>query len=131
MIARILLTFAVLTFALLIPILEINASHVFNDRWPAHARFHEVWQLTTNFGIGLLCLWLVWFKNRISLASILVTLVMGGMLFAYATQDMYGGSVLSGNFSKKVLGIELAVVITSLAVIMAMVATMLNARDKH
>ena len=104
MISRILITIYVMVFAVVIPILEVNASHVFNSSWPAHARFHEVWQLITNCGIGLLCIWLVWLKNNVQLASVLVVLVMGSILVAHAIQGLYSGSILSGNISKKILG---------------------------
>lgn len=131
MIARILITFCVLIFAVVIPILEVNASHVFNASWPAHARFHEVWQLTTNCGIGLLCLWLVWLKKKIQPASILVILVMGGVLVAYAAQGLYGGSLLSGNTSKTILGMELAAFAATVAVAMAIGAAILESRVKN
>lgn len=130
MIARILITLCVIIFAVIIPILEVNASHVFNASWPAHARFHEVWQLITNCGIGILCLWLAWLKNKVQLASTLVTLVMGGVLIAHGLQDVYGGSVLSGNMSKTILGMELAIVAAGLAIIMAVGAALLESRSK-
>lgn len=129
MISRILITLGVIIFAVVIPVLEVNASHVFNADWPAHARFHEVWQLITNCGIGFLCLWLVWVKNKIQLASILVILVMGGVLAAHVIQGFYGGSILSGNMSKTILGMELAAFAASSAVIMAIGAVMLQSRS--
>jgi hypothetical protein len=131
MIPRILITFCVLIFAVVIPILEVNASHVFNANWPAHARFHEVWQLITNCGIGLLCLWLVWQKNKIRLASVLVVLVMGGVLVAHVIQGFYSGSILSGNMNKTILGMELAAFAASLAVAMAIGAAILDTRAKN
>ena len=131
MIARILITLGVIIFSVVIPVLEINSSHVFNADWPAHARFHEVWQLTTNCGVGLFCLWLVWLKNKVQLASVLVSLVMGGVLVAYVTRNFYGGSVLSGNISKTVLGMEVAVFAAGIAVIMALGAAILESRTKE
>ena len=130
MISRILITICVLIFAVVIPILEVNASHVFNSSWPEHARFHEVWQLITNCGIGLLCLWLVWLKNNVQLASILVVLVMGSILVAHAIQGLYSGSILSGNISKTILGMELVAFTASLAVAMAVGAAILESRSK-
>ena len=131
MIPRILITFCVTIFAIVVPILEINASHVFNSGWPAHARFHEVWQLITNCGIGMLCLWLVWLKNKLQLASVLVFLVMGGVLVAHAVQGFYGGSVLSGNMSKTILGLELPAFAALVAVAMAIAAAILESRSKR
>jgi len=90
----------------------------------------EVLQLITNFGIGLLCLWLVWLRNKVQLASVLVGLVMGGVLIAHGFQDVYGGSILSGNISKTILGVELAAAAAGLAVIMAVGAALLESRSK-
>jgi hypothetical protein len=117
MISRILITFCILIFSVVVPILEINASHVFNPNWPAHARFHEVWQLITNCGIGLLCLWLVWLKGKIQMASVLV---------AHAMQGLYGSSLLSGNISKTIFGMELGAFTAIVAVAMAIGAALLE-----
>jgi hypothetical protein len=130
MISKILISICVTIFAVVVPILEVNASHVFNASWPAHARFHEVWQLITNCGIGILCLWLAWLKNKVRLASVLVVLVMGGVLVAHAAQDLYGGSVLSGNLSKTILGLELPAFAALVAVVMAIGATILDSQSK-
>jgi len=131
MIARLFITFGVAIFAAIIPFLEVNASHVFNSSWPAHAKFHEVWQLITNCGIGVVCLWLVWRKNQIQLASVLVVLVMGSILIAHAAQGFYGGSILSGNMSKTVLGIELSAFIAGVSVVMAIAASILEYRSER
>lgn len=130
MISKVFVTVGVLIFTALIPYLEINASHVFNETWPPHAKFHEVWQLTTNCGIGLLCLWLAWIKNEIPIASILVSLVMGGVLVSHAVQDTYGGSILSGNSTVTVLGIGIAALAAGLAVVLAVAASILDNRSK-
>ena len=74
------ITFSILLYAIVVPFLEINETHVFNPNWTPHVRIHEVWQLITNSGIGLLCLWLVWVKNETRLSSILSLLVTGGLL---------------------------------------------------
>ena len=39
-----------------VPILDINATHVFNPDWTPHVRIHEVWQLLTNSSLGVLCI---------------------------------------------------------------------------
>ena len=53
-----------LVFGLLIPILEINQTHLFNSEWPSHARLHEAWQLITNTAISALALYLAWTGKR-------------------------------------------------------------------
>ena len=37
-----------------------NDSHIFNQRWPSHARFHGVVGLVTTSGLASLNLWSLW-----------------------------------------------------------------------
>lgn len=110
MISKLLLTFGILIYSVGVPILEINTTHVFNPEWTPHARIHEVWQLITNSGIGLLSFWLVWYRNKIVFPSVLGILITGGFLLAYIVQDFYGGSMkyLDGS-EKTVLGFNIGI----------------------
>ncbi|WP_372865012.1 hypothetical protein [Spongiibacter sp.] len=127
MAAKILVSLGVVVYALVVPLLEINASHVFNSDWPPHARLHEVWQLTTNCALGVLSLWLVWRRNDIRLASVLGIIVMGAVLFAHMLEDYYGGSLLSGNIERTILGINLVALTAAVVVFMALLALALDA----
>lgn len=129
MISRIFITLGVLIYAVVVPILEINSSHVFNESWPAHARLHEVWQLTTNTAIGLVALWLTWGTGQVRTGSALNIAVMGGVLVAHALEGSYGGSIISGNIGKTVLGMELAAFAAGVVVILAIAAFLLEARQ--
>ena len=102
------ITFSVILYAFAVPYLEINDTHVFNPDWTPHVRIHEVWQLLTNSGIGILCLWLVWKKNEVLLPNILSMLITGGFLIAFFIKDTYGGSMkyLDGS-EKTLLGINI------------------------
>jgi len=104
------ITFSVILYAIVVPFLEINDSHVFNPDWTPHVRIHEVWQLITNSSIGILCLWLVWVKNETKISTILSLLITGGFLLAYILQDFYGGSMkyLDGS-EKTLLGLNIGV----------------------
>ncbi len=99
-------------FVLLVPLLEIGDTHVFNPLWPEHARLHEVWQLATNFSLGLACLWLAWIKDKVRAASALALLVTGGLLAAFLLKDLYGGSMRHTDGTEfLVLGINSAVLV--------------------
>ncbi len=87
------LSLSVMPFLLIVPLLEINETHVFNPLWPEHARLHEVWQLATNVALALACLWLAWAEGRVRAAALLGLLVTGGFLFAYFLRHAYGGSM--------------------------------------
>ena len=120
MIFKALLTLGILAYGLLVPILEISSSHVFNPNWPAHALLHEVWQLTTNSMLALYCLWLVWVKQKVVLPSFIGMLVTGGFLLAYVLQDLYGGSMVHTDGSEKImLGLNAGVMVFGLVFALA------------
>jgi hypothetical protein len=110
MIKKTAITFSVLLYAIVVPFLDINETHVWNPDWTPHARIHEVWQLITNSSIGVLCLWLVWYKKEVLLSTILSLIVTGGFLLAFFLKDGYGGSMkyLDGS-EKTILGINIGV----------------------
>ena len=97
------ITFSVFLYALVVPYLEINITHVFNPDWTPHVRIHEVWQLITNSSIGILCLWLVLFKKETKISTILSLLVTGGFIIAYLLKGYYGGSMKYLDGSEKTL----------------------------
>ena len=59
MLDKILLTISIALYAIAVPYLEINDTHVFNPDWVAHARLHEVWQLITNSSLGAIDQWCI------------------------------------------------------------------------
>lgn len=75
-----------------IPVLEINDSHLFNPDWPPHARLHEAWQLGTNAGIALMAIWMT-LRGQNRLACGLSLLIVVPLLMAYAVRHAYGGSM--------------------------------------
>lgn len=122
------ITFTVLLYAVAVPFLEINDTHVFNPDWTPHAKIHEVWQLITNSLIGILCLWLVWVNGETKISALLSILVTGGFLVAFTLKDLYGGSMkyLDGS-EKTILGINIGVVGFGLA-LMLLVLIMIQDR---
>ncbi|MDN7143706.1 hypothetical protein KC131_23940 [Pseudomonas sp. JQ170] len=131
MLAKCLVTIGIVFYAVVVPILEINETHVFNQAWEAHARLHETWQLFTNTAIGAFSVWLVWGKDDLRLASLLTLFVTGGFLMAYWLRDGYGGSmVLSDGSEKMILGINLGLFAYLLAILLAGLAVMIQRRGE-
>ncbi|QHF29148.1 hypothetical protein [Pseudomonas sp. R32] len=131
MMAKLLVTIGIVFYAVVVPILEINQTHVFNPAWEPHARLHETWQLFTNTALGAYSVWLVWIKDNLRLASLLTLFVTGGFLMAYWLREGYGGSmVLTDGSEKMILGINLGLFAFSLAIVLAALAVFLEQR-KH
>ena len=127
--ARLLMTAGILVFGLLIPILEVNATHLFNPDWPQHARFHDAWQLITNASLAALCLWLVWARGEIALPAAIGTCVMGGVVLAHALGDLYEGyATYEGGTELTLLGLPAAVAIPLAAVAMFAAAALMERR---
>lgn len=127
---KVLATICILIYAVVVPILELNATHVFDPLWPAHARLHEVWQLSTNSALGMWGLWLVWSHGNIRLPSVLALFVTGAFLFAYVTRWVYGGSmVLSDGSEKMVHGTNLGLI--TFGVVASVAALQLALSKKH
>ncbi|EAT11012.1 hypothetical protein HF888_05685 [Bermanella marisrubri] len=104
---------------------------MFNPEWPAHARLHEVWQLTTNITLGLIALWLTWFKESIRLAAAISIAVMGGVLVAHVIEDSYCGSLLSGNTATTVFGLQLAAFVALCVVLLSILAVVLDIKHER
>lgn len=119
MVLKVLITLGILVYGLLVPILEINSSHVFNPNWPAHALLHEVWQLITNSMLALYCLWLTWVKNDLFLPSLIGMLVTGGFLLAFLVKDIYGGSMVHPDGSEiTLMGLNAGVMVFALVFVL-------------
>lgn len=130
MIAKLLVSVGIVFYAVVVPVLEVNGSHVFNSAWAPHARLHEVWQLFTNTAIGLYSVWLVWGRGNLKLASLLTLFVTGGFLLAYWLRDGYGGSmVLSDGSEKLIMGINMGLFAYVMALVLAGVAIMIDQRQ--
>ncbi len=102
--ARIALTLGALIYGAVVPLLELNETHVWNPTWVAHARLHEVWQLITNSAFAVLALRWIWIDRRTRLPSLIAAVITGGFLAAYALRDGYGGSMVHSNGTEMRLG---------------------------
>lgn len=108
-------TISALVSGIIIPILELNETHLFNPDWPAHARLHEAWQLMTNSALSALAVFLIWSGRAPRLAILLSLIISLPFLLAFAAGPTYGGSMLHSD------GTQLAVGGLNLAVLIALV----------
>ncbi len=113
--AAIVVTVGALVSGVIIPILELNETHLFNPDWPAHARLHEAWQLMTNSALSALAVFLIWSGRAPRLAIILSLIISAPFLLAFAAGSTYGGSMLHSD------GTQLAVAGINLGVLIALV----------
>lgn len=109
---KLLLSLCLVPVGLLVPILEIGPTHVFNPDWPGHARLHEVWQLAANSGLALLCLWLAWSRGQVRLAASIGLILTGSFLAAVLLAPLYKGTMRHSDGTERlVAGINSAVAI--------------------
>ena len=60
MFPKLIITFGVILYALVVPILEISATHVFNPGQAPHMRIHEVCRM-----VGIVCMKKTLKKNEL------------------------------------------------------------------
>ncbi|KAK3304784.1 uncharacterized protein B0T15DRAFT_419157 [Chaetomium strumarium] len=60
MLGKILLTIDALGLLLGAPIADYNHTHIFNPRWPPHAKFHGAQTITLSVVLGLATLYYTW-----------------------------------------------------------------------
>ena len=73
--AAVVVTVSALVSGIIILILELNESHLFNSGWPSHARLHEAWQLMTNSALSALSVFLIC-SGRAPGLAILLSLII-------------------------------------------------------
>ena len=131
MLPRILLTLCAIKFGMIVPYLELDATHVFNPQWPAHARLHEVWQLATNSMIAAWCIWRLWWKDDVVQPAIMTLLVTGGFFIAYLVRSGYGGSMLHTDGTERMLmGLNIGVLGFGIAIALTVLALGIHARSQ-
>jgi hypothetical protein len=130
MMAKVFITLCLAIFGILLPVLEIGPSHVYNPQWPEHARLHEVWQLITNCAFAAFAFWLVWVRNNLRLASGIGLIMVGGFLAAYLLRSTYGGSMRHTDGTElTVLGVNSALLVMAIAAVILTGAIFKNARS--
>jgi hypothetical protein len=135
-IAAILLTLAAIVYGLIPPFVDLTATHVFHPAWPAHARFHMVWQLAINTGLALFVFYLVWWPAgdrlaRLKVAAILGFISLGGFVIASVTRHLYGGAFTDPGGVPPVGGMDVNVLAFTPAMAMQVIALALVFRQRE
>lgn len=106
-------------FTILIPVLELNSTHLTNPDWPSHARLHEAWQLLTNAAISVFAMGCVLTSRAPRIAISLSLIICISFLAAWALGSAYGGSMLhSDGTQMAVAGINLAVIVVGVLTVL-------------
>ncbi|MFT6489755.1 MAG: hypothetical protein ACJAXQ_000531 [Parvibaculaceae bacterium] len=100
---KIFVTLNAFIFVVVLPVLEIGPSHVFNQDWPGHARLHEVWQLLSNAAFSLFAMWLMWWRSKPLYAAFISLVLSGSFLIAYFVRAGYGGTMKHSDGSELIL----------------------------
>lgn len=96
LLGRVLMSLGLVMVGVIPLIVDLSPTHVLNPAWPAHARLHEVWLLSSGAMFTAVNLYFVWwYRERprfgLTLAGVLGSVLLGGFFIASATASLYGG----------------------------------------
>jgi len=96
LLGRLLMSLGTVIAGFLPLLVDLSPTHVLNPAWPAHARLHEVWLLTTGVLLALVALFFIWlYRERprfgIAMGAVLGSALLGGFFIASATASLYAG----------------------------------------
>ena len=82
--------------------IDLNRTHATNPLWPAHARFHVVWQAFTVLPVSAIAIALLWWpgtaaRERFYLAVMLIATSLAGFFVAVLCRRLYGGALHDAN----------------------------------
>ncbi|KAB0265429.1 hypothetical protein [Microvirga brassicacearum] len=97
-VGRLLLSSALVGYAVVTLRADLGETHATNPRWLRHARFHVVWQSLTNAAIILLGLVLIWWpgpmlRPRLYLAGAFGAIILGTFFVTTLTRSLFGGGL--------------------------------------
>lgn len=101
--AKILVSIAVVGFAVVPVLADFNRTHATNPLWTGHARYHVVWQALSYLALGALALGLLWIpgplgdRASVYLVAAIAVCVYGGFFGAALTMRVYGGRAHDDN----------------------------------
>ena len=102
LVARILFTLTTAGWAVATVIADFNKTHATNPKWTPHARFHDVWQISSYVGFGLLAFALIWWPGPVALERLYLVAAMSVIVYAaffgeLMAMPIYGGSAYDKN----------------------------------
>lgn len=99
--AKILVSIAVVGFAVVPAIADLNRTHATNPVWVGHARYHVVWQSVSYLLLGTFALTLTWADSSdprgVYTAAAIAACVYGGFFGAAASMGAYEGRLHDDN----------------------------------
>lgn len=102
--------------SVVIPVMEISDTHLFNPEWPSHARLHEAWQLLGNAALAVFASILVWKNIAPRVGVVLALTLSSSFLIAWSVGPLYGGSMAHSDGSVVAIG-GISVVVIGVAII--------------
>lgn len=129
-VGRLLLSFAIISVAMAPLTADLNETHIFNDAWPPHARFHTAVLLFTSAGLSVIGLWLLWrktseFRTHVFLAMLIPVLSWGSFFLALLIPGT-GAEDVPGELPR-VAGLPLNLFVAMVLVLLSMVAWWMSA----
>ena len=95
---HLLLSLASGSLAIVVPLVDLNASHLLHPDWSMHARFHVLWAVLVFSMMGWYSLYLLWLSpwtimTRIRIVMVMMLIINSAFLATTALRSFYGGAL--------------------------------------
>jgi hypothetical protein len=130
---KILMTIGIGIFTFIPPVVDIlTPTHIFHADWTPHARFHTMWGILSASSVGLLALWLLWFRPAgHHVAGVIGSCVLGAFMLAAVTMSFYGGALTDPDGVPLMAnGVDVNLLTFSVAFVMLVIGWRLVARTQ-
>jgi len=134
LLGRLLLSLAIISVAMAPLTADLNETHIFNEEWPPHARFHTAVLMFLSIGLSLIGLWLLWrktseFRTHVFLAMLIPVLSWGSFFLALLLPDT-GAEDVPGELAR-VAGLPVNLFVAAVFVVLSVVAWWLSVSAQH
>lgn len=90
---------------------DTNSSHLLNDAWAGHARFHLMWTIGLWGSMGLYSIYLLWGKKDLRIKDLYTCLILQvmnaiGFWLSVLLASTYSGDIFDANIHVGILNIN-------------------------
>ena len=127
-----------MSLAVLMPVVDLNSSHLLHPDWSTHARLHMLWTVLVFCMLGWYSLYLLWLRpwamtTRLHIVMAIHFIITSAFLVSAVLKPFYGGGLadLNGGVPPLPNGSDPNLTMVSLVLILLLICSWLLREKKY